>query len=104
MKKEESKTQDVMFALLSGRTIDQLNDLKEFRTTRLAGLIHTIRRKGLNVDSFPVKGYEKHVNPPVQYSCTEKSIKEFCEKKCIPIPDKKYKNFEKIDENKYRMK
>lgn len=104
MKTEENKTQDIMFALLSGRTIDQWNDAREFRTTRLGGIVHKIRKKGLVVESIPVKGYERNPNPPVNYFCTDKSIQEYCEKKGIPVPEKKYKHFERVDDNKYLMK
>lgn len=101
---QDNKTQDVMNALLQGRTINQLDHGREFRTTRLGGIVHLIKKKGLKIESVPIKDGYKYLNPPVEYYCTVQSIGEFCDKKSIPVPNKFYRYFDKLNENQYICK
>ena len=100
----ENKTQNITLALLEGRTINQLHHGQEFKTTRLGGIVFLIRKKGLAIESRAIKGYEKYVKPPVEYYCTNDSIKSFCDKIDIPVPEKSYRYFERVDDNRYVMK
>lgn len=70
---------NIIRALIGGRKINQWEHMAEFKTTRLGGFIHAIRKKGLNVESKELKS-EGSGKPPVEYFCTEKSINDFLSK------------------------
>lgn len=100
--KEETKMSLIVTALLQGRTIDQWNHIKEFKTTRLGGFIYAIRDMGLNVESRDIKTGNSG-KPPVEYFCTPQSIKEFLSHD----KNKKYLtaiNFKQVDTNRYVLK
>lgn len=97
-----TKTNAIIVALLNGRTIDQWNHGREFKTTRLGGLVFSIRNMGLEVESRDIKT-EGSGKPPVEYFCTKESIKNFLsiEKNRKFITDKYFK---KLSETKYEMR
>lgn len=77
---KETKTQKILNALLEGRVINQLHHGREFKTTRLGGLIFNIRKgKSLEIESKDIE-HEGIGKPPVEYYCTKESISKYWDK------------------------
>lgn len=72
-----SKMKLIVTALINGRTINQWEHIREFKTTRLGAFVHTINHRGLRVESRPLPIIGHHPNPPVEYFCTQDSINNF---------------------------